>query len=330
MRYRGTYLLEHLKKEHYIRYHHFIPYRTAFSLLRLLSLLLVLRIGRKNHLIVIQRVSSFGFYGKSLQRLIQKTRHKHHFIYDLDDAIYEEMESDAQICWFMKHVHQVYVGSEELKEYALKQNLHVTVLTTPVIPDERNAVFKFKDGLRLGFIGCYWGTHFQNMRDLVFPSLKELPFSVELVIIGANKEQERLETITYFTGLPHVQVVFREISNWMDEREINKAMLDWDLGLAPLKNTVVCRAKSAFKVKQYLNLGIPVISTRVGENSRFVRHAENGFFFDSTDELCEILQQFQAKSKDERNALSRQAKASVEAFSLNAVAISWLDGLRDQ
>lgn len=168
------------------------------------------------------------------------------------------------------------------------------------------------------------------MRDLVFPALTELPFRIELVIIGANKEAERSETENYFKNHSQIQVVFREIGDWMNEQEINAAMLDWDFGLAPLKNTIVCRAKSAFKVKQYLNLGIPVISTKVGENGQFVRHGENGFFFETTEELSVILQQFYATSQEERAVFSQHAKASVDEFSMATVAINWLDGLADQ
>ena len=73
-----------------------------------------------------------------------------------------------------------------------------------------------------------------------------------------------------------------------------------------------------------------VISTKVGENGQFVIHEENGFFFDTVDELSEILQQFQSKSENERQRLQQQAKASVAAFSMNTVAISWLDGLKNQ
>lgn len=327
VRYRGTYLLQQLERQYSVRYRHFIPYRTLFSLLRLLFLLLKLRVEKKRHLIVIQRVSSFGFYGNALRRLIRKTRHKHHFLYDLDDAIYEEMESDERIRWFMENVHQVYVGSEELKQYALNWNKNVTIITTAVIPATFCAEPSAHSTLRLGFIGCYWGTHFRNMHELVFPALSAVTFPVELVIIGAAKEEEREETVQYFQKNNQVTVVFRDITDWMNEDDINKAMLDWDLGLAPLRDTVVCRAKSAFKVKQYLNLGIPVLSTRVGENGQFVVHEENGYFFETPEELAIILERFQVKTTDERMLLVHNAKAGASVFHLDTIATNWLDGL---
>lgn len=262
--------------------------------------------------------------------MIRKTRHKHHFIYDLDDAIYEEMESDVRIRWFMEHVHQVYVGSEELMHYALKSNKNTTILTTPVVSADSVANSTIHASLRLGFIGCYWGTHFRNMDELVFPAITQLSFPVELVIIGAVKEKERAETIAAFSAYNHVTLVFRDIENWMDEKEINAAMLDWDLGLAPLQDTVVCRAKSAFKVKQYLNLGIPVVSSRIGENRHFVNDGVNGFLFDTREELITILSDFYRKSQEERKILSANAKTSSLEFGLSAIATSWKDGLMVQ
>jgi len=286
--------------------------------------------GTKNkHVVVIQRVSGFGWYSRILKYLVKRTKHKHLFFYDLDDAIYEEMIDDRQIRWFMEHVHQVVVGSEELRQYALKCNPNAVIITTPVVPTTVLSIPSSEVMFTVGFIGCYWGTHFQNMRDFVMPALCAVDFPVVLEIIGAEKPLERQLTRDYFVGT-NVTVVFKAIQNWFDEFEINTAMSSWQLGFAPLHNTVVCRAKSAFKVKQYLNLGIPVVSTNVGENKAFIHHQVNGFLFDDPIQLSELLHFYNALSTEERAIYSKAAKASSTSFQLEQVAEEWMDLIASQ
>jgi glycosyltransferase involved in cell wall biosynthesis len=265
-------------------------------------------------------------YAGLLKLVIRFRRKKHVFLYDLDDAIYEEMDDDRQIRWFMRNVHTVITGSEELCRYARNHNEEVRLVTTPVVPTDLRFCPNGSDTLVLGFIGCYWGTHFRNMHELVMPVLKRLEFPVVLEIIGAREQAERGETVAFFRD-SNVTVRFLEIDDWNDENEINRAMLGWHLGLAPLKDTVVCRAKSAFKVKQYLNLGIPCVSTKVGENPRFIVHGKNGFLFGNDEELKTVLETVYHASSEERERLSEQALVSSEQFRLPVIADYWISVL---
>lgn len=324
VRYRATYVLNHLKEFHGITFQHLTPSKKVRTVLNFWRLILHLLITRKKHTVVIQRVSGFGWYSKTLKFLVKRTRHKHDFFYDLDDAIYEEMEDDRQIRWFMEHVHHVVVGSEELKHYALQFNPNSVIITTAVVPTPSITHISSEGLFTVGFIGCYWGTHYQNMRDLVMPALSKVNFPVVLEIIGAEKPLERQLTRDYFEKTA-VTVVFKTIQNWSDESEINAAMCHWQLGLAPLNNTVVCRAKSAFKVKQYLNLGIPAVSTKVGENNVFIQDKVNGFLFDDPAQLSEVLHFYYTLSTEERSVYSKAAKRSSNQFQLGKIAQEWMN-----
>ncbi|MDH4474021.1 MAG: hypothetical protein QE487_15545 [Fluviicola sp.] len=299
------------------------------SFLRISILVTKLLFTRTSGIVVIQRVSSFGFYAGLLKLVIRFRKRTHYFCYDLDDAIYEEMANDAQIRWFMQHVHLVIVGSDELVSYAQQWNRNVRLITTPVVSTDLLASPTVSDRLVLGFIGCYWGTHYRNMLDWVLPALIELDFPITLEIIGAEKEVERQLTESFLAN-SSVTLRFKSINSWMDEDEINQAMVDWDLGLAPLNDTVVCRAKSAFKVKQYLNLGIPVASTNVGENPKFIQHGQTGFLYSTIDELKGILTSFYSMPQTERFVLRDFAKASSSEFQLKKIAEEWLSVLTDQ
>ena len=328
VRYRGTYLLDHLGKRG-ISSEHYLPKRSLSSFLRLSILVTKLLFTRTATIVVVQRVSSFGFYARLLKVLIRFRKRTHYFYYDLDDAIYEEMANDAQIRWFMQHFHQVIVGSEELVRYAKQWNSNVRLITTPVVSTDLKASPTFSDRLTLGFIGCYWGTHYQNMQDWVLPALIELDFPVTLEIIGAEKDKERQLTEKFLAG-SSVTLVFKAINDWMDEDEINTAMMNWDLGLAPLNDTVVCRAKSAFKVKQYLNMGIPAVSTIVGENPKFIQNRHNGFLYETIDELKMILTNYYHLSEQERILFRNKAKNSASEFQLENISKEWINALKYQ
>jgi glycosyltransferase involved in cell wall biosynthesis len=328
VRYRGTYLLDYLGK-HGFASEHYLPKRSLGSFLRLFTLATKLLFTQKSNIVVIQRVSSFGVYARLLKVVIRFRKQTHYFCYDLDDAIYEEIANDAQIRWFMQHVHQVIVGSEELVRYAKQWNSNVRLITTPVVATDLKASPSVSCQLTLGFIGCYWGTHYQNMQDWVLPALIELDFPVTLEIIGAEKETERQLT-ERFLAESSVTLNFKPINNWMDEDEINAAMLNWDLGLAPLNDTVVCRAKSAFKVKQYLNLGIPAVSTIVGENPKFIKNGHNGFLYETIDELKTILTAFYHLPEQERSLLRSNATDSARVFQLETISNEWINALKDQ
>ncbi|MES2555218.1 MAG: hypothetical protein V4604_03655 [Bacteroidota bacterium] len=328
VRYRGTYFLDYLNACYGISSVHYIPKRSFASFIRLLVIVTKLLFARSSFIVVIQRVSSFGVYAGLLKLLIRLRKNTHHFLYDLDDAIYEEMDNDAQIRWLMQHVHQVIVGSEELVHYASQWNKNTILVTTPVISTGLTALPVISNGLTLGFIGCYWGTHYRNMRDLVLPALIELDFPVTLEIMGAEKQTERQLTEVFLAG-SNVTLHFKEIANWLDEGEINRAMTGWDMGLAPLKDTVVCRAKSAFKVKQYLNMGIPAVSTKVGENPKFIQDRQTGFLYTTIDELKAILTEFRNMSEPERVLLRANAKASATEFQLKKITEQWLSVSKD-
>src|ERR1044071_9432165 len=104
VRYRGTYFLEELQRSHGISYEHFMPENSSRALFRLVRLTSGLLFARQPKTVVIQRVSSFGLYAQMLKLVVRTRKQKHVFVYDLDDAIYEEMDDDRQIRWFMRNV----------------------------------------------------------------------------------------------------------------------------------------------------------------------------------------------------------------------------------
>jgi glycosyltransferase involved in cell wall biosynthesis len=82
-------------------------------------------------------------------------------------------------------------------------------------------------------------------------------------------------------------------------------------------------AKSAFKAKQCLSCGIPVLASPVGENDHFVKHGKNGFICENTEDFYSYILRFKTMDSDEYDSFSQNALQSQHAFSISKYA----DGL---
>jgi glycosyltransferase involved in cell wall biosynthesis len=66
-------------------------------------------------------------------------------------------------------------------------------------------------------------------------------------------------------------------------------MARFDIGVVPLDDTPFEQAKFPFKLLQYLALGVPAVSARVGVAREIIRHGENGLLAATpTDWLASI------------------------------------------
>ncbi len=319
IRYRAVHPLQHLWAWHGVGSTFVVPGRRPRRILAFLRAYLeALLRPMEGSVIVIQRVHSFGPYAAAL-RLLTFFRGDR-CIYDIDDAEYIERPA-ATIKALMRACALVTVGSRGLQHYARRHNPHAVLLTSPV-PDHgrlksaagrpivRNDVFT------IGWVGCYWGTHEANMHQLLLPALHDLGFRAKLVIMGARHAQAEQRLRDLFAGDRWLTIeVVRDIP-WCDEGAVHARIARFDVGVAPLLNTEINRCKSAFKLKQYLSCGVPVLASPVGENVRFVRHGVNGL-------LCADAQAFRqglfriAGITDAHYAhMGREALASVPQFDL--------------
>lgn len=66
-------------------------------------------------------------------------------------------------------------------------------------------------------------------------------------------------------------------TGWTTDVDAYLRSIDFGVGLAPLRDTLFARSKSALKAMEYGALGIPVIASDVGPYSGYVRHGETGF-----------------------------------------------------
>ncbi|MCX6274639.1 MAG: hypothetical protein NTV09_05490 [Bacteroidetes bacterium] len=104
--------------------------------------------------------------------------------------------------------------------------------------------------------------------------------------------------------------------DWNDEQSIQQKIATLDIGIATLLNTELQRSKSAFKAKQYLNNGVPVLSSDVPENNSFVVHGRNGFLCSTPDEFRQRIIEINNMGQEEYCKLSFEAMATIPRFNL--------------
>lgn len=311
VRYRGMYPLlwfqENLGIGHYLVVPGYSPRRILDFLRAYLSALLF---RKRGSLIVVQRVHSSFIYATLLHALVRLRRSG--TIYDLDDADY--LEHDPRTIYrFARDCERIHAGSVAIRDHLRAFNPNIALVTSPVVDlgiakQPRSAMFT------VGWVGDYGGDHRKGLLAYLFPALKELPFAVELVLIGVRTKNDARSVEQQFAHASHVSLDIVPVTDWGDERWLQGRIAGFDVGIATLLDTPIQRAKSGIKAKQYLNNGVPVLSTDLPENNNVVKHGFNGFLFSNTDELKGLLARLHAMSDGEYHRLSENARASIPQF----------------
>jgi len=281
-RYRGVYVLNELTEKYNIPSTFIYP---GYKLIDILNFIVayfkVILTIKKGTIVIYQKLHTKGIY-TSLLKLLVRLRTKG-TIYDTDDADYLR-HYDKNIYYFMRKCQLCTVGSEALKEFAKKYNDNVLLLTSAVIrhseiKESRNKV------LHIGWVGDYGlnkpftspFSHKISLNELLFPILKELDFIFKLTILGVKNTNDKIEIENYFSDNDNILLDIPENIDWLDENSIYKKISRFDIGVSPMIEHDFTIAKSAFREKQYLSCGVPVLASPIGENLKFVKDGVNGF-----------------------------------------------------
>lgn len=311
VRYRAKYPLDYAKEKLGITSNLIIPGYSPKRLLNfIVSYFTALFFPKKNSLIVIQRVRSNFIYSNLLKLLVIVRQTL--TVYDLDDADYLEHDPST-IHFFARHCSCISAGSPEIAEYLQKFNKNVIHTTSPtpdygVVKKERNSIFT------IGWIGGFGWGHKDSLYKYLFPALKQLTFCCKLVMIGIPSESDQSELIEYFAEHSNIRISIPKEINWKDEKEIQKMIRKFDVGIATLLNHPIQLAKSGIKAKQYMNNGIPVICNDLPENKNVVINGFNGFICNSHFEFSEKLTQLRNMNDDEYWEYSVNARKSIAKF----------------
>lgn len=312
VRYRAKYPLQRLLAEHNFTYDIVYPGYDFHNFINfLLTFFRVLFFRKNNSIIVFQKIFTTGIYATALKVLLYfRPRNT---LYDIDDAEYTRRPAQT-MHHFMKNCSACSAGSQALMEYIGQYNSQVLLLTSPIMQHDITKT-KRESILTLGWIG-YYGAHRHSLTGLFFPGLLEIDFPLRLVLLGVANIQERQDIESYFKENKNIKIDTPFDLDWHNEESIYRLISTFDIGVAPLTDDEFNRAKSAFKLKQCLSCGVPVLASRVGENNVFLQDGLNGFFCDEPKDYFQKIKQINDMDEREYHQLSVCAKSSLPIFSI--------------
>lgn len=322
VRYRGLYVVEYLKRKFNYSCDFVVPgysFRNVFQFIGLFIEIVFFK--KKDAVLMIQKVHSRGIYAAALRLLVKCNRMP--VLFDLDDAEYLRASPES-LNYFLKRASICVAGSESLKDYCLQFNRNAVVNTSPVIehgvsPERRDRPFT------IVWIGGYNTnnpvsasfSHKRSLKELFFPALQQIAEPVHLILLGVTLEEDVWELEEIFNHNENIRIEIPLKIDWQDETWVYRQIAKADLGIAPMVDHPFNEAKSAFKAKQYLSCGVPVLASDVGENRRFVKQGENGFLCRNAEEFQGRMQEFMRMDIHTREKFSTSAKASASEFDMD-------------
>lgn len=315
VRYRGKYPLAYLKSHFNINSYFITPSYKPYKIFLFVRAYFSALLFCKSHsLIIIQRIHS-GFIYSTLLKFLIRVRPSKTF-YDLDDADYLDYPPKT-IYHFIQKCSGVFVGSRELAMNLSGFNKNIVLNTSPT-PDLKIVKTKKNSILTIGWIGDFAGGHKDALLNNFFPALKELPFEIKLVILGVGRKNESdFALLTeYFKQITNIILETPRNIDWNNETDIQNRIAEFDIGVATILENELHRSKSAFKLKQYLNNGIPVLSSDLPENNFFVCEGKNGFLCSSPEIFRQRIIEINEMSSAEYMKLSIRARKSIPDFNL--------------
>jgi len=185
-------------------------------------------------------------------------------VFDFDDALYRTGDgADAR----RKRVFETTVrGSREVvagsRYLAQRCTREVTVIPTVIDTGRYQPVAATSATVTIGWMGTY--SNLPNLRD-VLPSVAR---------VLERYPEARLQIVA--DQDPKLDLRRYQFIDWCKTEEIER-LQGFDIGIMPLRDTLWNRGKCAFKIVQYMSVGIPVVASKVGANVDVVLDGQTGF-----------------------------------------------------
>lgn len=237
-------------------------------------------------------------------------------IYDFDDAIWMTNTSSAnkivsKIKWhnkvksICKWSYKISCGNDFLANFAKKYNKKVEIIPTTVDMEFVHNKTKYQktDKIVIGWTGTHSTIiYLYDIEKLLAKLQAEQPFEFYVI---SNKD-------------PEFQCLKYKYTSWKENTEIED-LLEFNIGIMPLKDDKWAKGKCGFKAIQYMSLGIPAVVSNVGVNSKIVDDCLNGFVCNNNTEWIIALQNLITK-ESLRIKLGKNAKEKIaKSYSKKAI-----------
>jgi glycosyltransferase involved in cell wall biosynthesis len=296
-----------------------------YGLFLVCRLLDILR-AKHSDVVVIQR-DLFPFGPPLLERLL--ARRSSRLVYDTDDATYlrpaftpntpfQRLRRFDKFAQVVSRARWVSVATEPIAAWARRYNPNVSVVPMAVDLAEYDRVgcrpVSRPVGARtvLGWAGTAGGLRYLEALAPVLREIADRRSIVLRAISGGYRD----------VCLPGVPV---EARPWQAATALED-LKAFDIGLVPLDDTPFEQAKFPFKLLQFLALGVPAVSARVGVARDVVEHGRNGLLAGSPEEWRVGLEALIADA-GMRKRLADAGRDTITAhYTIERVAPLLLDG----
>lgn len=261
----------------------------------------------------------FGYFIEWCFKLLGKK-----IIYDFDDALFLPNVSDtnrfikifkdtAKIKEIIKISDHVIAGNSFLMEYALNFNKNVSIIPTPIDTQVYRPLLprKMNSDIVVGWIGSATTLKYLDIFPGILKDIFKKYKNIKFKVIGG-----------YWNKIESSQIVCAE---WHLDSEIADLQL-FDIGIMPLTDDDWSRGKCAFKIIEYMAVGIPVVASAIGMNNEVIQDGVNGFLAHNEKEWVDKLSLLienpllrQKTGSTGRNTVEEKYSVSLNAAKLLAI-----------
>ena len=204
-------------------------------------------------------------------------------IYETDDDLlnidekhpdFDEFTAKKEsIQYLISNSNVVITSTENLKEELSKFNENVIIIKNSLnecLNENKNK--RDSKNIKIGYMGTF--THEDDLKMIkpIINEIKETSSNVTFEIIGGTTEE--LKDVKKI-NIPREYQKYPYFIKWL------KAILDWDIAIAPLANNKLNNSKSEIKYLEYASLGIAGIYSNVGAYSDAINDGINGMLIEN-------------------------------------------------
>ena len=212
-------------------------------------------------------------------------------IFDLDDPIW--LHSFFKTKVFTQIADAVITCTHAQAEWARQYNKNIHIPHIALNFEEYRRFtkdyFASASPVVIGWVGT-GPEHLNNLSLLASVFRRLIPHSTipfKFVLIGALKNAKVYETFHSVRGL---DVEFIDALDWKDPEAVPREIKKFDIGVVPHQSEGPWnRAKTSFKVLEYMACGVATIVTKFGEMPYIIEDGRDGFIAASEDEWVEKL-----------------------------------------
>lgn len=258
---------------------------------------------------------------------------KNRFIFDCDDwnirenpvyylGFFPSSKMEFLTRKIARHANICITASAFLKDYISKFNRKVYYIPTGVDTE----VFKPRDShnysskITFSWIGTVYHKEMQDNIKLILTCFSALANKYDNIFLDIAGEGR------YFQELNNCVNNLRcrdriTINGWIPPDQIPEHLSNIDIGLLPLiQETKFNKSKSPTKLFEYMAMGIPTISSNIGEPARIIRDGDNGFLASTKEEFIKKMEDL-ISDPILRNRMGVRGRKTVEnAYSLDVLS----------